>query len=241
MNTDMTLSFKGTTQQSLAGDETRFTKDSKYHTIENKKNNKFNSARAVYNRRTEQLSGAGKLGGERSATVQVTLKSTSDYVSPQIDLQRAKLNLVHNLISKQDSAATDGFNVPLRYVGERNPFGTGTESAKHITQVVTLGEEANGLKILLAANRPPQADFQMYYRTSNEGDPISNNVWTLVAPENNLQADTNPETFREYRYLVGGPNGNHAPFTKFQLKIVMRSTSSAHVPTFSDLRAIALI
>lgn len=241
MNTDMTMSFKGTTQQSLAGDETRFTKDSKYITIENKKNNKFNTARAVYNRRTEQLAGAGKLGGKRSASLQVTLKSTSDFVSPMIDLQRAKLNLVHNLISKQDSASTDGFNVPLRYVGERNPFGTGTESAKHLTQVVTLGEEANGLKVLLAANRPPQADFQLYYRVAGDGDPISNNVWTLAPPENELQADTNPETFREYRYLIGGPNGLLLPFTQFQLKLVMRSTSSAHVPTFSDLRAIALI
>lgn len=241
MNTDETMSFKGTTQQSLAGSETRFTKDTKYHTVENKKNNKFNSARAVYNRRTESLTGAGKLGGERSATIQLTLKSTSDYVSPLIDLQRSKLNLVHNLISKQDSASTDGFNVPLRYVGERNPFGTGTESAKHITQVVTLGEEANGIRILLAANKPPQADFQMYYRTAGDADPISNNVWTLVAPENDLQADTNPEIFREYRYLVGGPDGTAKPFTKFQLKLVMRSTSSAHVPTFSDLRAIALI
>lgn len=241
MNTDMTLSFKGTTQQSLAGDETRFTKDSKYHTIENKKNNKFNSARAVYNRRTEQLSGAGKLGGARSASLQVTLKSTSDYVSPMIDLQRAKLNLVHNLISKQDSAATDGFNVPLRYVGERNPFGNGTESAKHLTQVVTLGEEANGIKVLLAANKPPQADFQLYYRTATEADQISRQPWSLVNPENDPQSDVNPEVFREYRYLIGGPNGSGTEFIKFQLKLVMRSTSSAHVPTFSDLRAIALI
>ena len=46
--------------------------------------------------------------------------------------------------------------------------------------------------------------------------------------------------FREYRYLVGGENSALPAFTKFQAKIVMRSTNSAQVPTFRDLRMIAL-
>lgn len=237
--TDVTMSIKTATQQSLAGSETRFSKDSKFQIIENEKNNKFSSARAIYNRRTESLTGAGKLAGDRSATLQINMKTTNPYVSPVIDLQRAKLNLIHNLISRQDSAATDGFNVPLTYVGEANPQ-YGTESAKHITNAVTLAEDAYGLKVLLAANRPPQADFQVYYRLASEGDSIRRTYWTLINPENTLPPDTNPNTFREYRYLIGGDGGTLKPFNQFQLKIVMRSTSSAHVPTFRDLRAIAL-
>jgi hypothetical protein len=237
--TDITLSIKTTTQQSLAGSETRYVKDSKYQIIENGKNNKFATARAIYNRRNENLTGAGKLAGERSATMQVTMKTTNPLVSPIIDLQRATLNCVHTLISKQDSAATDGFNVPLTYVGERNPQN-GTESAKHVTTVTTLAEEAVGLKVLLSANKPPQADFQVYFRTASEGDIIRKSAWTLINPENTLPSDTNPNVFREYRYLIGGDGGVARPFTQFQLKIVMRSTSSAQVPTFRDLRAIAL-
>jgi len=237
--TDVTLSIKTATQQSLAGSETRFTKDSKYQIIENGRNNKFPTARAIYNRKTENLTGAGKLAGERSATMQVTMKTTNPFVSPILDLQRATLNCVHTLISRQDSSATDGFNVPLTYVGERNPQN-GTESAKHVTTVTTLTEEAVGLKVLLSANKPPQADFQLYYRTASEGDVIRKSAWTEITAENNLQSDTNPNVFREYRYLVGGDGGVARPFTQFQLKIVMRSTSSAHVPTFRDLRAIAL-
>lgn len=237
--TDITLSIKTATQQSLAGTETRFTKDAKYQIIENGKNNKFPTARAIYNRKTENLVGAGKLQGERSATMQVTMKTTNPLVSPILDLQRATLNCVHTLISRQDSAATDGFNVPLTYVGERNPQN-GTESAKHVTTVTTLAEEAVGLKVLVSANKPPQADFQVYYRTAGEGDVIRKSAWTEVTAQNSLPSDTNPNVFREYRYLVGGDNGLARPFTQFQLKIVMRSTSSAHVPTFRDLRAIAL-
>ena len=149
--TNYTMSIKTTSQSALAGSQTRFAKDATYSIIENKVNNEFTNPRAIYNRRTENLTGAGKLAGERSATVQLTLKSTNQYLSPVIDLQRAKLNTVHNLISKQDSSATIGFNVPLSYVSENNPL-YGTESAKHITKITTLTEEAVGLKILLAAS-----------------------------------------------------------------------------------------
>lgn len=238
-STNITFSAKTTTQQSLAGSETRYVKDTTFQIIENQKNNEFNSARAVYNRRNENLTGAGKLAGERSATVQVTMKTSNPFVSPIIDLQRARLNCVHNLISRQDSAATDGFNVPLTYVGERNPQ-FGTESAKHITKITTLAEEAVGLKILLAANRPPQADFQVYWRTASAADNIQHKIWNLANPENSLQPDTNKNVFREYRYLVGGDGGTMDPFVQFQVKIVMRSTSSAHVPSFRDLRVITL-
>ena len=237
--TNYTMSIKTTSQSALAGSQTRFVKDASYTIIENKKNNLFNNPRAIYNRRTEDLTGAGKLSGERSTTVQLTLKTTNQYLSPVIDLQRAKLNTVHNLISKQDSAATDGFNVPLSFVGENNPL-YGTESAKHITSVTTLTEEAVGLKVLVAANRPPEADFQVYWKVAGAGDDIRRASWTLVNSETTLPPDTNKNVFREYRYLVGGDGGTMAPFTQFQVKIVMRSTNSAQVPTFRDLRIISL-
>ena len=237
--TNVTFSMKTTTQQSLAGDETRFRKDTKFELVENQKNNYYKDARAIYNRRTENLTGAGKLNGNRSATMEINLTTTNPLVSPVIDLQRAKLNCIHNLISKQDSAATDGFNVPLTYIGERNPQN-GTESAKHVTVVTKLVEEAVGLKILLAANKPPLADFQVYYKVGSEGSDMNRLTWNLVNPEETLPSDTNPNIFREYRYLVGGDGGFAKPFTQFQLKIVMRSTSSAQVPLFRDLRAIAL-
>lgn len=240
--TNVTMSIKTTTQQSLAGSETRFQKDTAFVPIENEKNNTYNSARAVYNRRTENLTGAGKLAGERSMSMQVKLSSTDGLVSPVIDMQRAKVNLVHNLISRQDSSATDGFNVPLTYVTERHP-NEGTESAKHITKITTLTEEATGLKILLAANKPPQSEFLVYWRTASAGDAINTRGWTLVTPDSTspvLTFDTNPNIFREYRYLVGGDGGTMQPFTQFQVKIVMRSTSSAKVPSFRDLRVISL-
>jgi len=237
--TNVTLSMKTTSQQSLAGSQTRFNKENKFQIVENEKNIYYNTPRAIYNRSTENLSTAGKLSGARSLEMQVTLKSTSPYLSPIVDLERAKVMTMHNLISKQDSAATSGFNVPLTYISETHPM-FGSESAKHITKITTLTEEAVGLKILLAANRPPESDFQVYWRCGDASVALEQNMWTLVTPENTLPPDTNKNTFREYRYLVGGEGGALPPFTKFQTKIVMRSTNSAQVPTFRDLRVIAL-
>ena len=239
-NTNVTVSLKGVTQQSLAGTETRFVKDTKFEVVEDGANIRYNNARAIYNRRTEDQTGAGKMAGARSLDVQVNMTTTNPFLTPILDLQSTNVMTMHNLISRQDSAATDGYNVPLTYISELSP-SFGTESAKHITKVTTLSVPATGLKIMVAANRPPQADFQMYFKVAQEG---SNNIdkmtWALVEPESTIQPDINPNTFREYRYLVGGDEGNLPEFTQFQVKIVMRSISSAHVPSFRDLRVIAL-
>jgi hypothetical protein len=173
--------------------------------------------------------------------MQINLTSTNQFVSPQIDLELLGIKTMHNLISRQDSAATDGYNVPLTYISELSP-NRGTESAKHITKVTTLSEPAVGLQIIVAANRPPQCDFQVYYKVAGAGEvgSIDKMGWYEVVTETPHEADTNPSVFRDYRYLVGGEKGTLKPFTQFQTKIVMRSTNSAKVPKFQDLRVIAL-
>ena len=62
----------------------------------------------------------------------------------------------------------------------------------------------------------------------------------LVNKKINIPKDNNPNIFREYRYLIGGQGGFLTAFTKYQLKIVMRSTNQALVPRFQSLRGIAL-
>ena len=239
--TNVTVSLKGATQQSLAGSETRFTKDLTFIPVQDNVDISYNNARAIYNRRTELQTGANKLNGARSLDMQINLTTTNQYVSPQIDLELLAVKTMHNLITRQDSAATDGYNVPLTYISELSP-NRGTESAKHITKVTTLSEPAVGLQILVAANRPPQCDFQVYYKVAGAGEvgSIDKMGWFEVVTETPHEADNNPSVFREYRYLVGGENGTVKPFTQFQTKIVMRSTNSAKVPKFQDLRVIAL-
>lgn len=231
--TNITLSGKFTTAKSLGGTETPYIKDTSYKLIPNKKNIDFATPRAIYGYANEE--GAHGLNGNRSATIQVTMTTTDTRVSPVIDLQRCGLATISNLIDKQ----SDNSTVPLKYTAETVASG-GSSLAKHLTIPTTLQEEAVGLKIVLAANRPPSANFNVYYRTADEGQNIRGQEWTLASPEASMPPDTRKSVFREYRYLVGGFGGNLDPFTQFQIKIVMESTNSSQVPVIRDLRAIAL-
>ena len=171
--------------------------------------------------------------------MKVTLSSSNNYVSPVVDLQRSSLILVGNRIDNQASSAAAGFNVPYPYVEETDKTA-GTHLSKHITKPVTLLSDAVGLKVLLSANRPSVADFDVYYKAITEDQILDNISWTLAPKVTNVPSDENKDVFREYTYLIGGDNGSLLPFTTFQLKIVMRTSNSSSVPIIKDLRAIAL-
>ncbi len=145
------------------------------------------------------------------------------------------------MVDDKASVATAGKNVPLNDGSEDDPAGDGSMLSKHITIPVTLAEEAVGLKILFAANRPANANFDVYVRThTGASDSIFTEQWGPITPENYPPSDDNPDVFREYSYLDGGLGGTNDAFTTFQLKIVFRSTNSAKVPVIRDLRVIAM-
>lgn len=245
-NTNVSFEGKFTTGRSLAGNETRFVKDVNYSSIVAKTDNYAANPYVIASPAVEAVA---PLSGARSATIKVNLTTTSSNVAPVIDMQRASLILINNLIDRQsadrnetslsDRLAGSGFNTPLNYVAETNPID-GSHIAKHLTVPVTLASNAVGLQIALAANRPADADFLVYYRTSTEGVNLLTQPWTLVSAEAPIPSDETPDVYREYRYLAGGKNGVLTPFTQYQLKVVFRSTNSAKVPSIKNLRVIAL-
>ena len=245
-NTNVSFEGKFATGRSLAGNETRFVKDANYSSIVSKTDN---YAAKPYVIASPAVEAAAPLSGARSATIKVNLTTTSPNVAPVVDMQRASLILINNLIDRQDAnrantslanrLAGSGLNTPLNYVAETNPID-GSHIAKHITVPVTLATNSVGLQIAIAANRPADADFLVYYRTGTEGVNLLNQPWNLVNVEALIPSDENPDIYREYRYLVGGRNGVLTPFTQYQLKVVFRSTNSAKVPSIKNLRVIAL-
>ena len=111
---------------------------------------------------------------------------------------------------------------------------------KHPSSAVILESPSVGVKVLLSANKPSVADFDLYYKVATEDANFDDMNWTEIGSEENVQSDENPAVFRDYTYLIGGKEGFVDPFDKFTIKIVMKSTSSALVPSFKDLRVIAL-
>ena len=221
---------------SLAGQEAPYVKDIAFSPLFNKTNNVFGSPRLLATPRNE-LSAFG--AGTKSVTTQVTMGTTSSFVSPVVDMQRCSLALVSNLIDQQSATTATGFNVPLNFVSETDPFA-GSSLAKHITQPVSLADQAVGLKILLAANRPSVSNFDVYYRTNNNDSDLLFSPWVLVPAGSAIPSDENDTVFRDYSYLIGGTEGGLVGFDQFQVKIVMRSTNSSKVPSFRDLRVIAM-
>jgi hypothetical protein len=239
--TGLVVTGKFTTGMSFAGYETAYQKQSGYIPVTVSGNNTFNSPQLVATTENE----IEQLSGDKSVYFNINLKSGSNKVSPVIDLQRASMTCINNLIDNGFAGPTPsaGFNIPLNYIAETQP-SAGTALAKHLTQPVALEADAVGLKVLVACQRPSSSNFDLYYRTE-QSDPNSESIlllseWALATPVTSLPSDDDGTTYREYEYLIGGDGGTLAPFDQFQIKIVMRSTSSSRVPQFRDLRVIAL-
>jgi hypothetical protein len=214
-----------------------WSKDTNWQRITPKINTSFTWPRVIgssYNETTQSLT------YNKSVDFKVDMKSGHEFVSPMLDLQRCSMTMIENIVDYQDSADANAGNIPIRFTSETDPY-SGSHPAKHITKPITLAEDAVGLKILYAANIPPNSEVDLYYRTAIEGESIIDKNWIYDAPENELPKDENPAIFREYTNLVGGDDGSLDAFTEFQIKLVFRSRNSSKVPLVRDLRAIALV
>ena len=226
--------IKSTSAKSYAGTETAFQKDGDFSTIRFNQNNFLIGRRLVANDSAEHA----QMSGNKSFEMRINMSTRDSSVSPMIDLQRTSVTFIDNLIDKQDSSATVGFNVPIAFANETTK--NGSSAAKHLSRVIQLETDAVGLKIILAANKPAEADFQVFFRTATSDEDINDKGFSLVSPENTPPSDDSLQVFREYRYLAGGIGGDLVAFTKFQIKIVFRSTNQARVPMIRELRVIAL-
>ena len=237
-STAIQVSGRFTSGKSIAGNETPYSKDTTYVNLVLKENNFLSAPALVANSTIET---ANLPAGEKSTDIKVDMQSSSQFVSPVLDMQRASLWLTHNKIDNQDSSGSglSNINTPINFVPETDKTG-GTSLSKHITRPVTLAASALGLKIILAANRSSVADFDVYYKVISDDATFDEVNWVEIKRQVNLPTDENPNIFRDYEYLVGGPGGLTVPFNRFIIKIVMRSSNNAKVPQFKDLRVIAL-
>lgn len=237
--TAVQAAVKTTTSRSYAQDEEiEFQKDGTFTGVALLENNIFTNLKLVANDSAE-INQIGTVGVQvKSLEMELTMLGDSN-IAPMIDLQRSSVGLISNVIDKQSSSSTDGFNVPLNFVDETAKIG-GSSASKHLAREVVLEEAAVGLKILIDANRPVTTDFQVYVRTCDIDELIEEQDFVLVSQEADIQADDNPNIFRQYSYLYGGLGGDITDFKKYQIKIVLRSTNQAFSPVLSNLRVIAL-
>jgi hypothetical protein len=228
--TIVTAAAKYTTARSFSGSETAFQKSTDFTNIKLNQNNERRILSLVANETSE----TAELGsGVKSFEININLTAPENTVAPMLDLQRASASLINSIIDRQTDSAD-----ALNFVSETSRFGS--HAAKHLTRIINLESDSVGLRVYLEANVPTTCDFELYYRTATGDENINEKNYAIATQENTLPKDDNRFIFREYRYLIGGQGGFLPAFTKFQLKIVMRSTNQAEVPRFQSLRAIAL-
>lgn len=221
-----------------------YTIDTNWTAAQINRNNVLSAPRMIASRENE-LAGSNidtsNNPNQRSGLVGIAMGTNDSRVSPVIDMQRASLTVVNNIIDKQSStASTNGFSIPINYKAETDPIG-GSSASKHISKTITLAEDAVGIKAIIAANVPANSTFDLYYKTGTDDDVMDDLSWVLASRENAVTYDDNPNVYRDHTYLIGGQGGNEiAAFTKFKLKIVFVGSNSSKVPTIKDMRVIAL-
>jgi hypothetical protein len=235
MGTKISPSINTITGQSIAGTETAYQVNTSYTPFTLGKEIYFDFPQLIANAANE----TAQISGEKSLNIKLGMSTEDSFVSPVIDMQRASVLATNNIIDRQAAGAAAGFNVPMNYVAETDPKG-GSSAAKHITIPVTLAEDAVGLKLFISANKPNGASFDVYFRTSSGDAELNDIAFTAVNPLTSLITDNDPNTFREYEYLIGGNTGTLDAFNSFQIKIVMVSENNAKVPVFRDMRTIAM-
>ena len=231
--TSIDVSAKFATGRSVSGSETRFTQDGAYGRITPKQNVDFQQPRAIYNSAVETAQNLfpdekATSGVNASTYLKVDLKTSNDYVSPIIDLQRASLIIVNNDID--DPSVT-----PAIYsVSETEPYG-GTAASKHITTPVVLEQSAVGIEIKADVNVPSGSNIDLYYRTAEADENIYDKNWVLQPPTSTIPND-NDQNYRQATFLAGGQGGTLKPFNQAQVKAVFRGTQASNSPSLKGLR-----
>lgn len=163
-----------------------------------------------------------------------TLSSISDNISPVIDLERCSVFTIANRIDNPVGTSTPGYNLVDDFYAETDPT-LGSAKAKYLTKNITLADPADGVRIILDANRPSSTNIEVYYRVSDSEDTINSGNWVQATPNSAIPYDDSGK-FTETEYVVD-PAG---VFTVFAVKIVMKSSNPSRVPKVKDLRVIAL-
>ena len=224
-----------------------FTKDSVSSTITLNDNNMLLIPKLV----ASGINETNEMGGAKSMEITTQLTSSSDNVSPVLDVDslgmigvQHRINAV-DLISDVSQATNTNFDsdtnfLPQTFVPSTEARGD-SNSAVYMTKKVVLSNPANSIHVLFDGFRSHDSSgssskIQVYHKTlgADSNTQFVDMGWTLATIKKDVPADASD--FKEYLYEIEALED----FTAFAIKIVMQSGSSTNVPLIENFRAIAL-
>jgi hypothetical protein len=217
-----------------------------YENIYDSSNYYFEEEKAIFSKSNE----ISTLSGDKSVKFKATMSTSTNFMSPVIDLARTHMVYIDNLINANTT-------------GEANTTSGGGLTNRYISRTITLaeGQDAEDVSVILTAYRPPTTDVKVYIKLLNGEDAsaFSSSPWMeldkVEGSEDLYSSASNRNDFKEYIYelptwrltannqVVQYTNSAGVQFTGFKyyaIKIGLTGTNSAIVPKVGDLRVLAL-
>ena len=192
---------------------------------------------------------------QKSFYLDLDLASGDENLSPVIDLKNATFifgrNKINNPIGLENYATDSRTNQIIN-----DPHGS-----IFVSERVDLEQPSTSLKVLIAGNVPPEADFRVFYRLysadssevsltyrafpgfknliDTDGDGFGDQIIDEANNDGRPDAIVIPsgfDEFKEYQFSID----DLEQFTGFTIKIVMISTNECAPVRLKDMRVIAL-
>lgn len=249
-STNISAKVKTISGTSVDSNEVSFI-DKGFQDIDLNTNNYFDSPRLVASKINE-TNNLTTIPGNKSFTVNLSLTSSNEYLSPVVDLDRLGMIFVSNRI-----------NSPIENYSTDNRVSTlidDPSSFVYATNAISLEAPASSIKILVAAYVNVNSDLRAFYSILNDPlddaiyypfpgysnltlsgeviDPSANDGTSdkFVPKVDNLDYGNNESIFKDYEFTID----NLSSFRYFSIKLVGSSTNQAYPPRLKDLRVIAL-
>ena len=227
-NTAIEYTMNTLSGKTLGSSEVPYQFDEGFVDVIPNENNYFMTTRLIASETNEKI----VLNNAHSIILRAKMYTTDDYVSPMLDLHRTSCITVENIIDND----TDS----IYYVDESEPH-TGSATAKYLTKKINLQTPATGIYVAFQLNLPPEASISVWYRVgkSSDGDLFDLHSWTPMIPVTDIETikTDNYDLFTEAEYQLDSIES----FDAFQVKLVMRSSSSSNVPRVKELKVIGLV
>jgi hypothetical protein len=245
-----TAKVRTTTATSVDGQEVSFN-DNGYEDVQLNSMNSLSSLRMVASE-VNQNEYLTSLPRNKSFTTAITFTSNdpNNALSPILNLDQAGSILNINRLNKPITDYPNDNRV--------NSIVDDPHSSVYYSNITTLQNPASGLKVIISAERPGDADFRLLYTTVKADSSEIEQSYDLFPGYDNLKQTTEgflvvdpsknsglPDRkvresldgeFLEYEFTVD----NLDLFTGYGIKIVMSSSNQSQAPRFADLRIIAL-
>ena len=225
--TSISSRIKTTSGTSLSGNEASF-EDMGYEAVALNKTNYFDSPRIVASGTNEHHI----LDNNKSLSLELTLTTDNEDVSPMIDLDNANAILLSNLVDDR----VDDFETDSR---TKVP-GSDPNNAIYETKLINLEFVSNSLTVQFDGHREAEGDIRAFYKLVRNDGKVSKEIYVPFnkngLPDNTVKPNAKRNTFSEYKFTAE----NTPQFNKFMIKVIMTSTNQAKPPRIKNFRAIAL-